>query len=160
MILELLPELLDPILTLLSGEDIKNVSLCSKRCNHLVAPTLWENVKVTGKLLLASASIPNHIAFARKLYVAVHDSLVRDKRKKTKSVEVKHGLTEKLVALLELSSPMTLVLWRCMNASIVTRCLATISQMTGLQNLDISPWCNISDSGLEHRVRVRVRVFL
>ena len=147
MLLEILPELLDQILTLLSGEDIKNMSLCSKRCNHLVKPTLWGNVTVTEKLLFASTSVPNHITFARDLRAAV----ITDKRRKPRklmSVDQKRELTEKLVALLELSSPTTLRLWRCSEVSMVTRCLATISQMTGLQNLEIR--CDVSEDGLEH----------
>ena len=69
MLLELLPELINPILYFLSVKDIKNVSLCSKGCNHLVAPILWENVNVTSKRLLASSSVPSHIAFASNLCI-------------------------------------------------------------------------------------------
>ena len=135
MLPELIPEFINPILTLLSGKDIKNVSLCSKRCNQLVAPTLWENVRVTSNRLLASKSVPSHISFARNLCI------FGDEQQLTKKCE------EKLEALLKLSSPTTLSFFRC--SAIVPRCLATISELTGLKNLDVSRF-NLSDAGLEH----------
>ena len=72
MLSKLLPELISPILTLLSVKDIKNVSLCSKLCNNLVAQTLWQNVKITSDRLIASTSVPSHIAFARNLRIDLY----------------------------------------------------------------------------------------
>ena len=141
MLLELLPELINPILTLLSVKDLKNVSLCSKLCNHLVAPILWGNVSVTSKRLLASTSVPNHIAFSS--YHCI-DGDVTEFYKEDKQL-----FTKKLVALLKLSSPTELSFLWCSEASIVTQCLATISELTSLENLKLS-WCDISDAGLEH----------
>ena len=116
MLPQLLPELINPILTLLSGKDIKNVSLCSKRCHHLVAPTLWENVRVTSDRVLASTSIPNHIAFARNL--RIDDKEVFGI---TWSEENKYELMKILDMLLKLSSPTTLSLFWFSEVSIVTR---------------------------------------
>ena len=117
MLLELLPEIINPILTLLSWNDIKNVSLCSKLSNHLVAPTtLWENVRVTSDRVLASTSIPNHIAFARNL--RIDDKEVFGI---TWSEENKYELMKILDMLLKLSSPTTLSLFWFSEVSIVTR---------------------------------------
>ena len=143
MLLELLPELFPPILTLLSVKDIKNVSLCSKQCHHRVAPTLWENVVVTWKRLLASTSIPNRIALTRNLRIDCNLFEINW------SKEEEEELTKKLVALLELSSPTTFSLFRCSEVSIVTRCLATISELACLKSLNASLCC-ISDTALEH----------
>ena len=141
MLPELLPELINPILTLLSLKDIKNVSLCSKLCNNLVAPMMWENVEITSDHLLASTSVPSHIAFANNLRIYLYG--ITDKNKQE--------VMNKLVVLLKLSSSttLTLTLFRRAESSIVTRCLATISELTGLKNLNISG-CNISDAGLQH----------
>ena len=137
MLPKLLPELIDPILTLLSVKDIKNVSLCSKLCNHLVAPTVWENVNVTSDRLLASTSVPSHISFACNLFIACQDTADEQE------------FTIKLVALLKLSSPTTFSFFRCSEASIVTRCLATISELTSLKNFKLFR-CTITDAGVEH----------
>ena len=144
MLLELLPELFPPILTWLTVKDIKNISLCSKLSNHLVTPTLWENVRVTSDRLLASTSVPSHIAFARNLRIDCNVSLLTRSNKKDEQ-----KFTKKLVALLKLSSPTTLSFLRCSEVSTVTRYLATVSGLTHLKNLELS-WCNISDAGVEH----------
>ena len=135
MLPELLPELTNSILTLLSWKDIKNVSLCSKQYNHLVAPMLWKDVCVTSNRLLFSTCIPSNIAFTRHLHIDLY------------------GITEvmnKLVALLKFSSPTTLTLYWKAELSIVMRCLAAISELTGLKNLTISGNNIISDAGLQH----------
>ena len=144
MLLELLPELIDPILTLLSVKDLKNVSLCSKPCNHLVAPILWENVRVTSDHLFASTSVPSHIASSRHLNIDCYMSLSTRFNKADEQ-----EFTKKLVALLKLTSLTTLSLFGFSELSIVTQCLATISELTSLENLKLS-CCNISDAGLEH----------
>ena len=105
MLLELLPELINPILTWLSVKDIKNVSLCSKRCNHLVAPTLWENVRFTSFHLLTSTSVPSHIAFSRKLHIDSFELFSSKIFKKEEEQE----FTNKFVVLLKLTSLTTLV---------------------------------------------------
>ena len=56
---------------------------------------------------------------------------------------------EKLVALLKLSSPTTLNLLGCSEVSIVTRCLAIVFGLTGLENLNIS-MCHLDDVGLKY----------
>ena len=140
MLPQLLPELFPPILTLLCVEDIKNVSLCSKRCNQLVAPTLWENVRVTSNRLLTSTSVPSHIAFARNLHITLFGI----------TGYTHNRLMEKFEVLLKLSSPATLTLLnRCSEVTTVTGCLATISELTGLKNLDVSG-SHLSGAGLEH----------
>ena len=89
MLPQLLPELFPPILTLLCVEDIKNVSLCSKRCNQLVAPTLWENVRVTSNRMLTSKSVPSHISFARNLCIfGDEQQLTRKCEEKLKDAEI------------------------------------------------------------------------
>ena len=80
MLPELLPELINPIPTLLSVKDMKNVSLCSKLCNHLVAPTLWENVKITSYELLASTPVPSHIAFSSNLRIYLYGITEKNKQ--------------------------------------------------------------------------------
>ena len=90
--------------------------LCAvKRCYHIVAPTLWENVRVTSDRLLASTSVPNHITFARYLHL--------DLFKITMSEEDEREFAEKLVALLKLSSPTTLNLLGCSEVSIVVNAM-------------------------------------
>ena len=145
MLLELPPELINPILTSLRVKDLKNLSLCSKQCNRLVAQTLWKNVKVSTRRLHASRSVPNHIAFSRNLCIFHngYSSLLSRFIKKEEQ-----NFTKKLVALLKLSSLTTLRLFGLKEVSIVTLCLATISEQTGLKNL-IVRGCHIN-AGLEH----------
>ena len=131
---------------------LKNVSLCSKRCNQLVAPTLWQNVNVTWDRLLASTSIPSHIAFSSNLRIDLLGIIWYEgcDLLGIKKMKAKRKLTKKLVALLKLSSPTILSLSWCMEVSIFTRCFATISELTGLKNLTISGNNIISDAGLQH----------
>ena len=96
MFLDLLPELLSPILNLLSGKDLKNVSLCSKECYLIVSPMLWERVLVTERLLLTTPPIPNQIAHCRDLRVWVRCTMIEKERKE---------FANKFKALMSLCSP-------------------------------------------------------
>ena len=95
---DLLPELLSPILTLLSGKDLKNVSLCCKECNIIVSPMLWESVVVTETRLLTTTPIPNQIVLSHDFCVLARFAMNGKQRKK---------FLKKFVALVRLCSPMT-----------------------------------------------------
>ena len=145
MLLEIPPELFPLIITSLSGKD---VSLCSKLCYHLAAPTLWENVRITWDRLLASTSTPSHIAFVRNLRI---DYNVCFGIRRSKGTE--QELKKKLMALLmELSSPTTgMTALKNLNVSgcnLSDAELKHIGNLTGLTELDISGNKNISDAGL------------
>ena len=132
MFLDLLPELLSPILTLLNRKDLKNVSLCSKECNLIVAPMLWESVVVTESLLLTTTPIPNQIALCRDLSVQVRYIMNGKER---------NELVNKFEALMTLCSPTT-IRFASRYPDSLTQCLKAICKddlghLTRLKNLFI-----------------------
>jgi len=155
MLLNLLPELLTPILALLNGEDLKSVSLCNKHCYQLAVPMLWENVTVNKGVLFTP--IPSQMVFCRKLIVMI-DAEDED-------AEEEEEIVKKLVKLMESSNPTTLHFssMQCgTETSLLSSCLAAISKMTNLTRLrlqipDFSPnasldhvWKNLGHiTGLE-----------
>ena len=140
MFLDLLPELLSPILTLLSREDLKNISLCSKACNFIVAPILWESVVVPEIYLLTTTPIPNRIVHCHDLCVQVAGAMYQKERKK---------FAKKFEALMALSSP-TIFRFECMEESMRSQCFKSISKhLTNLENLNIS-YHKVFDTGLKY----------
>ena len=133
MLLDLLPELLSPILTLLRRKDLKNISLCSKECNLIVAPILWERVVVTKNRLLATSPIPNQMALCHRLYIDVSWCAMMSRKEEE--------LVMKFAALMTLCSPKSFS-FECSSRSLWSQCAAAMPKdkleyLRGLKNFNI-----------------------
>ena len=129
MLLELVPEELSPISSYLHLRDLKSLSLCSKRCNVIVAPWLWEAVKIASfqwETTRWDEPIPAHIVHCRSLTLTLIE---------TENIE---ETKEKMISLIKLSDPITLALRLSHgHEMLLAECLSTISEMENFTRLKL-----------------------
>ena len=129
MLLELVPEELSPIFSFLTLSDLKNLSLCSKRSNVVVAPWLWKAVEFDCETYQVEEQIPAHIVHTRSLTL---DLCPRRKTRKTEETK------NRIVSVIKKSDPVSLTLKLRHGGHIfLSECLSAVSKVENFARLEL-----------------------